>query len=152
MHCWPHNTWLHISNKGHKRKAKKPDDDSWNTSFPEAINWGLEQLPNITVQINHSLTRRLTYFLCIKCPLIKLPTWQSPKLQILGPPIMVICPFWATLQTMWCVSSLRQEKRTQSFAVLVWVHFCALTHMLILAYIRLQVKWWSDPNRGEIFN
>lgn len=97
----------------HESKAKKLVKDLSYNSLPEAINWGLEQLPNITVQINHSLTRRLTYFLCIKCPLIKLPIWQNPKRQILGSPLMVICSSWATLQPMWCVSSLWQEERTE---------------------------------------
>lgn len=98
---------------GHEGKAKKLVKDLSYTSLPEAINWGLEQLPNITVQINHSLTRRLTYFLCIKCPLIKLPIWQNPKRQILGSPLMVICSSWATAQPMWCVPSLWQEERTE---------------------------------------
>lgn len=76
------HAWLRVSTSEAVKELLVKDLSY--TSLPEAINRGLEQLPNITVQINHSLTRRLTYFLCIKCPLIKLPIWHNPKRQILG--------------------------------------------------------------------
>lgn len=138
-HKEPQCLVAHFYHKGHEGKAENLVKDFSYTSMPEAINWGLEQLPNITVQINHSLTRRLTHFPCIKCPLIKLPIWQNPKRQILDSPLMVICSSWATLQAMWCVSSLWQEERTESL-LLVWLHLCGLTEMLILANLRLQVR------------
>lgn len=100
------------------------------TSLPKApINWGLEWLPNITVQINQFLTRRLTYFLCIKCPLIKLPFGRIPSVKSL------VLPWWWSAppepQPIWCVSSLWQEGGTKSW-LLVWVHICTFTEMWIL--------------------
>ena len=77
------HAWLHVSTSEAVKEKPVKELKSY-TSLPQAINWGLEQLPNITVQINHSLTRRLTHFLCIKCPLIKLPIWHNPKRQIVG--------------------------------------------------------------------
>lgn len=102
---WPTylKTQLHISATEAVQWKWKTIKNLSCTSLPKApINWGLEWLPNITVQINQFLTRRLTYFLCIKCPLIKLPIWQNPRCQILGSPLMVICSSWATTNMM-CV-------------------------------------------------